>query len=152
MTSCYFKYEVLYLPVSADCALKSPVEFQRFPRPTLPLLVFTDCGRGDGDGAGDIELLLGESDWMDPFDWWICLDRLWCNELTPPLCRLECISGVVEPWAERTTGFRSFQSLPGVAQFIPSDEFECTELCDDTEKKMKNLEGKNRTQTVGLYQ
>lgn len=52
-----------YLPTSADCALKSPVEFHRLPSPTLPLFtVFTDCGRGDGDGAGDIELLLGESD------------------------------------------------------------------------------------------
>lgn len=52
-----------YLPTNADCALKSPVEFQRLPRPVLPLFtVFTDCGRGEGDGAGDIELLLGESD------------------------------------------------------------------------------------------
>lgn len=66
-----------YLPVSADCALKSPVEFQRLPKPTLPLfVVLTDCGRGDGDGAGDMELLLGESDCMDPLDWWICLVRL----------------------------------------------------------------------------
>lgn len=60
---------LLYLPVNADCALKSPVEFQRLPNPTLPLfVVLTDCGRGDGDGAGDMELLLGESDCMDPFD------------------------------------------------------------------------------------
>lgn len=123
---------IAHLPVRADCELKSPVEFQRLPRPTLPLLVFiTDCGRGDGDGAGDIELLLGESDWIDPFDWWICFDRLWFNELTPPLWRLECISGVVEPCAERTAGFRNFQSLP-VTQFMPNDEFEWAELCDET--------------------
>lgn len=129
------EFEHAYLPTSADCALKSPVEFQRLPNPTLPLFtVFTDCGRGDGDGAGDIELLLGESDWIEPFDWWICLVRLWCNELTPPLCRREWMSGVVVPWAERTIGLRSFQSLFGV-QFIPIDEFECTELCDDTEKQ-----------------
>lgn len=36
----------------------------------MPLAAaLTDCGRGDGDGAGEIELLLGESEWIDPFDW-----------------------------------------------------------------------------------
>lgn len=43
--------------------LKSPVELQRLPKPA-----WTELGRGDGDGAGDMELLLGESECMDPFD------------------------------------------------------------------------------------
>lgn len=35
-----------------------------------------DIGRGDGDGAGDTELLLGESECSEPFDWWINFVRL----------------------------------------------------------------------------
>lgn len=139
----------VYLPTNADCALKSPVEFHRLPKPALPLFVFTDCGRGDGDGAGDIELLLGESDWIEPFDWWICFVRLWCNEFTPPLCRLEWMSGVVVPPTERTIGLRSFQSL--FALFIPIDEFECAELCEDT-KSLKSTKNhyKNKMQNPKL--
>lgn len=58
-----------HLPVKDDCVPKSPVELHRLAKPIPPLLfVFTDCGLGDGDGAGDIELLLGESDCIDPFD------------------------------------------------------------------------------------
>lgn len=87
-----------------ECAIKSPVEFQRLPKPVglfwlLKLLLcvnkfvadvcdcsIADCikavvectvaGRGSGDGAGDTELLLCESaEWRDPFDWW-CSMRL----------------------------------------------------------------------------
>lgn len=52
-----------HLFVSGEC-VKSPVELQRLPSAEA------DCGgRGDGDGAGDTELLLW-SECKDPFDWW----------------------------------------------------------------------------------
>lgn len=65
------KCQRAYLPCSCDCMPKSPVELQRLPRPEC-----MDCGRGDGDGAGDTELLLGESECSEPFDWWIIFVRL----------------------------------------------------------------------------
>lgn len=61
----------VYLPCNVDCMPKSPVELQRLPRPGC-----MDIGRGDGDGAGDTELLLGESECSEPFDWWINFVRL----------------------------------------------------------------------------
>lgn len=61
--------ENTHLPVSGDWTPKSPVELQRLPNPPMPFpAAFTDCGRGDGDGAGEIELLLGESECIEPFD------------------------------------------------------------------------------------
>lgn len=62
---------IAYLPCSVDCMPKSPVELQRLPRPEC-----MEVGRGDGDGAGDTELLLGESECSEPFDWWISFERL----------------------------------------------------------------------------
>lgn len=62
---------MVYLPCNVDCMPKSPVELQRLPRPGC-----MDIGRGDGDGAGDTELLLGESECSEPFDWWINFVRL----------------------------------------------------------------------------
>lgn len=50
---------------------KSPVLLQR-----LPSVACIELGRGDGDGAGDTELLLGESECSEPLDWWIILVRL----------------------------------------------------------------------------
>lgn len=63
---------------------KSPVELQRLPMPATvagepaTLIPLTDAVRlailgclGDGDGAGDIEWLLIESECSDPFEWWI---------------------------------------------------------------------------------
>lgn len=55
------------LACSGDCNAKSPVEFHRLLSPPTPPA--TVVGRGDGDGAGDTELLLGESECSDPLDW-----------------------------------------------------------------------------------
>lgn len=63
-----------YLPCRVACMAKSPVLLQRLPRPAC-----IELGRGDGDGAGDTELLLGESECSEPFDWWIILVRLKTN-------------------------------------------------------------------------
>lgn len=55
-----------YLPCIVDWTPKSPVELQRLLR-----LECTVLGCGDGEGAGDTELLLGESECNEVFDWWI---------------------------------------------------------------------------------
>lgn len=120
-----------YLPVNDDCMPKSPVEPHRLPKPT-----FDGCGRGDGDGAGEIELLLGESEWIEPFDWWIDLVRLWVRPLElfrDTLWRREMPSGVALD--ARTVGLRSFQSLLNGALLINVvDELVCVGLWDVTEK------------------
>lgn len=74
----YNKYCELYvnrrdthLPCRVACMAKSPVLLQRLPR-----VACIELGRGDGDGAGDTELLLGESECSEPLDWWIILVRL----------------------------------------------------------------------------
>lgn len=122
-------FVVVYLPVSDDCMPKSPVELQRLPRPACAA-----CGRGDGDGAGDIELLLGESECMEPFDWCIDFVRL-C--VRPPPCaiaaelwRRDRPSGVLLD--ARAIGLRNFQSL-AVLFDNDDDELLCVGLCDVTE-------------------
>lgn len=72
--------------VPGDPLTKSPVELHRLPIPTppppvpllTPMVPTTDADRfcmfgwrGEGDGAGDIEWLLIESEWREPFEWWI---------------------------------------------------------------------------------
>lgn len=52
-----------YLPCRDDCTEKSEVELHFFCK-----LACADVGRGDGDGAGETELLLGESECKDPFE------------------------------------------------------------------------------------
>lgn len=42
---------------------KSPVELHLFAKPAC-----NELGRGEGEGAGDTELLLGLSECKDPFD------------------------------------------------------------------------------------
>lgn len=128
-----------YLPVNGDGTPKSPVEFHRLPRPPLPLLAFTDCGRGDGDGAGDIELLLGESEWIDPFDWCIDFVRLWCKLalilFTDWLWRLECNSTLFG--LGRPSGLRNFQSL--LAELMVDAELLCVGLCEVTANEQFNF-------------
>lgn len=53
----------IYLPCRDDCTEKSDVELHFFCK-----LACADVGRGDGDGAGETELLLGESECKDPFE------------------------------------------------------------------------------------
>lgn len=74
--------------VPGDPLTKSPVELHRLPIPVTPFVPppppltpieptteadrFCKFGwRGEGDGAGEIEWLLIESEWSEPFEWWI---------------------------------------------------------------------------------
>lgn len=66
-----------YLPCNcAPDAPKSPVELHLFPKPLC-----RELGRGEGEGAGDTELLLCESECREPFDWCMALFR--CASVDP---------------------------------------------------------------------
>lgn len=73
-------HPVLLTDGPGDPLTKSPVELHRFPMPPLPTppiptaeaVKFCIFGcLGDGDGAGDIEWLLIESECREPLEWWI---------------------------------------------------------------------------------
>lgn len=73
-------HPVLLTDGPGDPLTKSPVELHRFPMPPLliPPIPTAEAVKfcifgclGDGDGAGDIEWLLIESECSEPFEWWI---------------------------------------------------------------------------------
>lgn len=125
---CKFTCGCHYLPVNDACIPKSPVELQRLPKPAA-------CwGRGDGDGAGEMELLLGESECIEPFDWWMDFVRLCVKPLTlftVTLWRRDRPSGVLLD--ARAVGLRNFQSADVVLLVnVDGVELLCVGLCEVT--------------------
>lgn len=95
-----------YLFVNGEFVLKSPVELHRLPRPTVEAAAATvdweGVCRGEGEGAGDTELLLCVSECKDPFDWWwLVRDRFVILLRAPlePIVFLRSMASILFPLA-----------------------------------------------------